>query len=366
MTAASPTPGSKIVIGRRTAGDREALEQMYAEVFGNDALERSRERWRWQYERNPHCPAEGPEIWVAKENGEVLGQYATMPVRLKVKDRILRASWGMDVMVRPHLQGKGVGARLFDYWDRHVEAPLGLGLSVASYTLFKKLKWHDVGPVPCYTRPLDPHALLSRRYGPLATRLLSPLVRAGLGVFYPERKSSPKPEDAVEIRPLEGSFGREFDRLWEIASPGYDFIAERKSRYLEWKYHEIPYVAYDIYRAVRKDELVGYVVLRTAEKNKVRLGLVVDVLAHPQDVAAADALIDWAARWARVNHAARLQTFTFDRRWALRLRRKGYYPLESPMQFCLHVHSDHVDASFFQDTSRWHVTFGDSDMDRTP
>ena len=50
---------------------------------------------------------------------------------------------------------------------------------------------------------------------------------------------------------------------------------------------------------------------------------------------------------------------------AARFRRRGYYPLKSPMQFCLHIHSDHVDASFFGDTSRWHVTFGDSDMDRT-
>lgn len=94
-------------------------------------------------DENPNCPPEGPEIWVAKEDGRVLGQYATMPVRLKVLDRILRASWGMDVMVEPNLQRKGIGSRLFLYWDQQVEASLGLGLSVSSYTLFKKLNWED-------------------------------------------------------------------------------------------------------------------------------------------------------------------------------------------------------------------------------
>ena len=139
---------------------------MYVEVFGAEATRESRERWHWQYEQNPHCPPEGPDIWVAKEDGQVLGQYASMSVRLKVKNRIVPASWGMDVMVRPGLQRKGVGTRLFKYWDEHVEAPLGLGLSLSSYTLFRKIGFEDVGPVPCYTRILsskDPFASRASR-----------------------------------------------------------------------------------------------------------------------------------------------------------------------------------------------------------
>jgi GNAT superfamily N-acetyltransferase len=362
MTTASQS-GAGIVIGRRQLEDREALEHMYREVFGAEALERSRERWKWQYEKNPHCPPEGPEIWVAKEHGQILGQYASMPVRLKVGDRMVRASWGMDVMVKPNLQGKGVGSKLFQYWDEQVEASLGLGLSLASYRLFQKLKWKDVGPVPCYTRPLDPYSLLARRLGPVLGRMVAPLAGAAHWVVYPGQRAS---RVGVRVSLLETPFGPAFDRLWEKASTGYDFVAERKSRYLEWKYREIPYVTYEIYQAHRGDELVGYVVLRSAEKNKIKLGLVVDLFAHPEDEEAVDALVDLAARWGRDNRVARLQTFTFDRRLAKRYRRKGFMSLKSPMQFCLQIHSDHIDESFFRDTSRWHVTFGDSDMDREP
>jgi len=354
---------SRIVIGRRLPEDREALDAMYAEVFGREALAESHERWRWQYEMNPHCPPEGPDIWVAKEGGEILGQYATMNVCLKVKDRVVPASWGMDVMVNPHLQKKGVGTQLFNYWDQHIEAPLGLGLSVSSYALFRKLNWYDVGPVPCFTKPLDVRALLGRRFGAFPAALMAPLAKAGLWIRYPERK--PEPEDYIQIRRLEEPFGDAFDRLWHQASSGYDFVVERKSSYLEWKFHQIPYVSYEIYQAFREGELVGYIVLRLAVKNNVRLGLVVDLFAHPEDSAAVDALIDWASKWGRDHHAARLQTFTFHQQWSERLRRKGYIRIKSPMQFCLHLHSDHVDGSFFKDTSRWHVTFGDSDMDRT-
>ncbi|MFQ5789842.1 MAG: GNAT family N-acetyltransferase, partial [Acidobacteriota bacterium] len=238
MTAA---PGAKIILGRRRPEDHEALERMYAGVFGVGAARRSRDRWRWQYEENPHCPPEGPEIWVAKEAGRILGQYATMPVRLKVKDRILRASWGMDVMVRPDLQRQGIGSRLFLYWDQHVEASLGLGLSVASYTLFKKLQWEDVGPVPCYTRILDPAAVMARRIGERPARLLAPLGRAVLGLAFPTRVSRAA-EAAVDVTRLEAAFGEDFDRLWDRASSSYDFITERRADYLEWKFRKVPYL----------------------------------------------------------------------------------------------------------------------------
>lgn len=357
-TAGRPREG--IAISRRTEDDRNALESMYKEVFGEQAALENRARWRWQYEENPNCPAEGPEIWVAKEDGEILGQYATMPVRLEVKGRALRASWGMDVMVRPNLQKKGLGSRLFLYWDKNVEASLGLGLSMASYTLFRKLGWEDVGPVPCYSRILDPKALLSRRLGRPLGSALAPLASLFLWLVFPQRRT----KDEVSVSSLKGQFGSDYDELWERVSPVFDFIAERRAAYLEWKYRKVPHVSYDVFEARRDGELSGYVVLRTTERNGVRLALLVDLLAHPDDRESLGALLDRALDWAREQGASRMQTFTFDRRIAARLSSKGFFLIPSPMQFCLRIHSDHVDETFFRDTSCWHVTFGDSDQDR--
>jgi GNAT superfamily N-acetyltransferase len=359
----APATRDSIVIDRRRPLDQPALERMYAEVFGAEEARLNRERWRWQYEDNPHCPDEGPEIWVAKENGDVLGQYATMPVRLKVRDRIVRASWGMDVMVRPSIQRKGIGSRLFLYWDRQVEASLGLGLSSASYTLFQKLQWEDLGPIPCYTRILDPTRLLARRVGRAPAVVMSPIARLALGAAFPARTSA-KSRAPIEIRELATPFGEGFDRLWDRASKGFDFVAERTAAYLEWKYHRAPHVVYEIFEALRGNDVVGFVVLRAAEPSGVRIGLVVDLFAHPEDLDVLDALIDGAAAWGRERQVARLQAFMLDQRIARRLRHKGFFEIGSPMQFCLRIRSEYADESFFRDTSRWHVTFGDSDQDR--
>jgi GNAT superfamily N-acetyltransferase len=356
----------RVRISRRSEEDRKALEAMYAEVFGADAALKNQERWRWQYDENPHCPPEGPEIWVAKEaaTGTVLGQYATMPVRLRVKDRTLHASWGMDVMVRPNLQRMGVGSRLFLYWDRQVEASLGLGLSRASYTLFQKLAWEDVGPVPCYSKVLDPKALLKRRLG-VVSSVAAPLLRLGLWLVFPGRRSRP---GDVPVRRLEAGFGKDYDELWNRVAGSFDFIAERSSAYLEWKFRSVPHVRYDIVEARRGEggELLGYAVLRMTERNGVPLALLVDWLLDPEDRATAFALLDAAIEWARQRDAARIQTFTFDERLASALAFKGFFAIRSPMQFCLRIHSDQVvtDEGFFRDRSKWHVTFGDSDQDR--
>jgi GNAT superfamily N-acetyltransferase len=359
--AASSRSKDVVEICRRSEAEREPLEAMYAEVFGPEAAVRNRARWRWQYDENPHCPPEGPEIWVAKENGEVLGQYATMPVRLLVKGEILRASWGMDVMVRPNLQRKGVGSRLFLYWDQNVEAALGLGLSLQSYTLFKKLQFQDVGPVPCYSKILDVRALLERRLPRALAASIAPALRALLSLVFPWRSTKGA---SVAVAPLEGAFGPDYDALWRKASPKFDFIAERTAAYLEWKFRRPPHVRYDVFEARRGATLEGYAVLRATVRNGARLALLVDLFADPDDRETIGALLDRTRSWARERGSARIQTFTFDRRIAARLLSKGFMLVSSPMQFCLRIRSDHVDESFFRDTSRWHVTFGDSDQDR--
>ena len=136
-------------VDRYRPDDRRAVEALYRRVFGTDAADASRLRWEWQYRRNPNNPGGEPEIWIAREGPAIIGQYATMPVRLAVKGREVKGSWGMDVMVAPERQRRGLGEVLFRTWDRNVGASLGLGLSDASYRLFQKLKWPDVGPVPC-------------------------------------------------------------------------------------------------------------------------------------------------------------------------------------------------------------------------
>ncbi|HLA77025.1 MAG TPA: hypothetical protein VJU18_05530, partial [Vicinamibacteria bacterium] len=64
----------------------------------------------------------------------------------------------------------------------------------------------------------------------------------------------------------------------------------------------------------------------------------------------------------RAAGVARAQAFSMNRALAGDLRRHGFRAGRSPMQFC--VRSRTASGTVFQDLGRWHVVFGDSDMDR--
>ena len=348
---------AEVAIERRRAGEADDLFRLYAEVFGQALTESSRKRWQWQYLQNPHRSSDEPEIWVARGGGGVLGQYASMPVVLWWAGRELRSSWGMDVFLRPEARGKGVGARLFTTWSDFVEVALGLGLTPSSYGLFQKLRYADVGPVPFFQKVLDARAVATRRLGPWLGWLAAPLVSIGLTLRYPEHGPA---GDTVAVRPVSG-FSDEYDTLWERARAGYAMCVRRDAAYLRWKYVDCPHVRYDLLEARRDGTLCGFAASRVAEHEGLKLGWILDVFTAADDDAARDALLrDLLAGFRRAG-VARAQAFAMSASLQAGLRRRGFMCGRSPMQFCVRTR---VEDAPLRDLGRWHVVFGDSDMDR--
>lgn len=345
-------------VERRRAADAEELFRLYQEVFGATLTDSSRRRWRWQYLDNPQTGPDGPEIWVAREGDTVFGQYASMPVRLQWAGREVRASWGMDVFLRPEARGRGIGARLFTTWSDHVEVALGLGLTPSSYGLFKKLRFDDVGPVPFFQKVLDPVAVARRRLGDAWARPAGALLRLGLGLFHPE---SALPAAAVEVQPVTG-FSNEYDTLWERCRDGYAMCVRRDGSYLNWKYAKSPEKQYAIREARKGGVLSGYSVARQHELEGLRIGWLIDVFAHPDDHATKQALIATTLDSFRAQGVARAQAFSMNAALAQDLLRRGFLRGRSPMQFCVRSRVENGPA--FRELGRWHVVFGDSDMDR--
>jgi hypothetical protein len=342
-------------IEARSGGDAEELFHLYEEVFGEALTESSRRRWAWQYRQNPAAGV--PAIWVARDRDEVLGQYASMPVRLHWGGREVRSSWGMDVFLKKAARGRGVGAQLFETWRDSVDVALGLGLTTSSYGLFKKLRYRDVGPVPFLVKVMDARAVARRRLGPAAA-VVAPVLSLAWRLRHPER---PRRDASLSVAPAPG-FTAEYDALWERAGGGWTMCVRRDAAYLDWKYRRCPTREYAIDEARRGRELAGFAVSRHEDYRGLRIGWVVDCFAARDDDAARDALL--AAVLARFGTAgvARAQAFAMSAPVRAALGRLGFREAKSPMRFCVsaRIPSDEV----FADRGGWHVMFGDSDMDR--
>jgi len=344
-------------INRYRPDDRRAVEALYRRVFGNDAAEASRHRWDWQYTRNPNNPGHEPEIWIAREGPALVGQYATMPVKLSLKGAEVRGSWGMDVMVAPERQRQGLGEVLFRTWDRNVGASLGLGLSDSSYRLFQKLNWPDVGPVPCLVKPLTRRAFRRPNWPVPINRLVSALT---LPIVLIVARTRPL---RAEVRLIQ-RFDDSITELWDALAPKFDLAVRRDAAYLNWKYVSAPHVRYSIAVLRRDDRNIGYAVYRHLHEPRGRVTLIVDFLADPDDEEALPTLLHWIDREARQADSDKIRVFAMHDGFRRVLRRCGYFQVKSTMEFVVKINGIEVDPSFYENTDTWHITLGDSDQDR--
>ncbi len=342
-------------VDRYRADDRVEVDALFRRVFGGARADASAERWDWQYVRNPN--ADGPQIWIARDGGKIVGQYATMPVRLSVAGHEVDASWGMDVMVAPERQRQGLGELLFQTWDRHSGASLGMGLSVGSHRLFRKLKWPDVGPVPCLVKPLSRRAFFRPGWPPVVNGVVSvlaaPVVRA-------LRERGPIDPGVRRF----DHFDARFTDLWQRVSSKFAFAVRRDARYLEWKYVELPHLGYSLIALEREGRIDGYAVFRHSDEPRGRVTALIDFLADPDDRETFPALLRFMERDSREAGSNRIRAFAMNAAFRGAMQDQRYFRVASSVQLVAKVNAVPVGPAFYADTKTWHVTFGDSDQDR--
>ena len=330
------------------------MDALFRRVFGSALADASKERWDWQYRQNPN--AQEPQIWIARDEGKVVGQYATMPVRLRVNNQEIDASWGMDVMVAPELQRKGLGEVLFRTWDAHIGASLGMGLSIGSHKLFRKLQWPDVGPVPCLVKPISSRAFTRNTWPSIVNGVVAvaswPLVAA-----LRSRHANPDVQRVPD-------FDTRFTDLWERVAPKFSLAVRRDAAYLHWKYIALPHIRYNIVALDRRDRLDGYAVFRHVDGPRGRITALVDLLADLDDRRAIAALLSAVEAEARAAGSNKIRAFMMNAAFRKTMHAQGYFRVRSTIEFVAKVNAVPVGADFYTQTGTWHVTFGDSDQDR--
>ena len=108
--------------------------------------------------------------------------------------------------------------------------------------------------------------------------------------------------------------------------------------------------------------LTGFGVSRHEDYQGLRLGWIVDLFTDLGDGGSREALLDAILAGLRDAGVARAQAFAMGGALGRSLRGRGFWRGRSPMQFC--VRSRQAAPAVLGDLGRWHVVFGDSDMDR--
>ena len=275
-------------------GDEKSIIELYESVFN---IEMPLAKWVWRYLENG---IDLKLIMLAEAAaGNIIGQYALCPVRMKVDGNELVGSFSLDTMVHPDWGGRGVFVELANAVYRAAAEhgiPLTYGFpNVNSHHGFvNRLEWMDLcKTLPILVKPIKMKRLIKSRFeNEGITRLLDSLARAGYWLYRrgPSRKRSC---GSYRVRRVE-YFSGATDLLWERSNSIARVSVIRDAAYLNWRFARNPTEEYCILYAEHGGELAGYSVLKLVDDFGIRVGYVVDLLALPEDEAIVYALMETA------------------------------------------------------------------------
>ena len=346
---------------RYTREDRRALIEFQQRTFGPAARQLDERHFKWLFEDNPFNSPDGPQIWVCRSNGSIIGQQAGIPFDLKVGGQYRSASWAIDLMVRPEWRLRGVGAVLSETYVASNDITVGLGISDQAHRAFLRAGWTDMGTVPLYIRPLDASWILKAR--PSSGSLLrsaSAFAAPVLALWDAASEGCTRLRGAA-LRPVE-RFDERVDALWAEASGDYTTVARRDCRSLRWRFDALADTGrYERLYLFDGEKLRGYAVVRMAARYGEPVGMIVDYLSG------ADWLTPLFASslvYLRRAGAAAVYCTTLNHRADFCLRALGFVRRESSVRFMVRLgRRGSALSEIVSNPRNWFVTAADSDKD---
>jgi len=190
--------------------------------LGESLMPKSESYWQWKHINNPFGAS---PVWVAEEDGQLIGVRAFMQWQWKKNDRIYRAIRAVDTATNPAHQGKGIFKKLTLGLLEQCEAE-GIHLvyntpNNQSKPGYLKMGWEEVGKLPIQISIKKPIRIaIAKLKGDLKTEFLE----------------LPNPQDYNLKKAL-----IEFDFKFE---PSLEWNSKYSLDYLKWRYQQIPIIPY--------------------------------------------------------------------------------------------------------------------------
>ena len=327
---------------------------------------------RWQHSANP---AGFAQVGLARENGSdrIVGVVWLMPLRVQMNGQMVLGSQSMYALVHPDYRRQGIFSTLVTICD---EAGQQQGFDFTygfpnpnSYPSFVgRLGWSDLGQARLYLRPLNASRLIKHRLGSgLFQNALAGAACSGVRLLF-----EPRPilaETArINVEDIDTT-GTALDDFWARVGNKYPVMVVRDTRFLDWRYRQIPDRHYQLWAARQDEEVVAIIALRSVSIEGIACGMVVDFLVESGERGrlGGDILLQRAGEYFQqqdldlagclmLPHASEIGS----------LRRQGYLPCPralqpQPFRVVVRVFEGTQHSACLLDLKSWFLTMGDFD-----
>ena len=339
--------------------DSPAYRELIGSQFGDHVWPAHRQYYRWLFEEAPTTlPGEPLTVYVARENGQLIGQRAMIVVDVAALGQRLRAAWSVDHFIRPSHQRRQVGARLLNSGMSQTRLGMSIGQTKPGYAIALKHGYLDAGAMLRFTRVLRPLRAAAKRA--LAKIGWGHAANSLLGNPQPSKPSSPR-----AVIETVTSFADRLDDGEDLRGPSPSQAGVcRTPSFMQWRYFQNPLLRYQVCRC-RFEDHEAYAVWRIADESLWRRGVLVDVV-HRDGVPPSllQALIAGVEGRMRSAGAEIFQCQTSNLDLIAALGSPTFSRREAGLHLMLCVN----DASLQLPTTidHWSMSLGDCDVDTSP
>jgi len=249
------------------------------------------EHWRWKYLENPTGLN---NIVYMTDNSTIVGCDHTFFKTVKMGENTIIAGISGDTATHKNYRGRGIYKELAAAKKQIRKSQGGIfGYWITINPIFieyaKKLQ-----------RPTFPHPIsnmfkildVEQYFGP--TRLTEKgIKKIGYLILSKKNKSEIMEDGDLEVRLIK-NFDEKADTFWSKIKNHYNFIIERDSTYLNYRYCDHRAGKYSVYALFEKNEMYGYIVLGEKQTGEKRTGIILDLLTLPNLGKGIDLLIQSA------------------------------------------------------------------------
>lgn len=246
--------------------------------------------WLWKYVRPPF----ETQGWVAeKENGNIAAFSGYWRRPAKTGDTNTIPVMVVDVMADPEYRGGKVYGEISKQILEIIGGETIFGFTnPVSHKLFKRMLKDYIkidANIPVFISLLDGGCVVR------SNRFIKSILGSVTRFVHMARLKIPGKKNILVQNAYH--IGDEFDQLWEDVGDEYAFILNRGKDYLRWRYTSSPTRKYQIWKAVEKGRLVGYLVTATKyESNRTKAFLMDWLVSHTRNDVF-EAMIKTALSW---------------------------------------------------------------------
>ncbi|MBN1219956.1 MAG: GNAT family N-acetyltransferase [Anaerolineae bacterium] len=357
----------RMTAGLAQPGDQDQILELNRREYGVNDILATPADFDWRFSQNPAGQAIVPVI--RNDQGDVVGFLWVVPLRMRVRRQNYLAATGTNLVIQPEYRNTFAYAKLLRRFEQVFrDHGIPFHFSFISESAYRRRLKHNpqrVMTIPLLVKPLDfkgfARAYANKKWQRFLVgrggQLVSP-------VLFRRRKASFSKEH-IMVEAVD-HFDHRFDKFWTDSQNKYPIMVIRDRAFLEWRFTKLSGRHYHLLLAHARQQMLGYIVLRSTFIRGVKVGLVMDLLvrADERGPVAGACLLDEAETYFRTQQVSLMMGLmtSFSEEYSI-LFRVGYRQLPhfiTPRVFRFafynHGEGEHNVSLATQD---WFVTLAD-------